>query len=395
MLRVDAARCFAALHGALATLAAGAQRSASPAPGLRAPEPGPSPAPPGDVVVSAVGMVSPVGADAAQTFSSVRAGLRRMRELPEVYACLPEDPRFDEPRPLVGSAIYHLDVAARREGRVAEWLGFLAAQAFRDLVRRARLAAGDLAGLGLFLALPGAALGPESRQEITVHFHNFAEQDLLPHVELAFGDRDAALSLAEKAAALLRERRLARAAVGGADSYLFPARLASLDRDWRLLSERNPDGFQPGEAAAFFLLEARGEAQRRGIPPLAALRGFAGGRFEAGPGPPGAGAELASVLERLLPAEGAPPLVVCDLNGESVRTREWGHALSRLGRRLGVGPALEHPASALGDVGAATGASLVALAAQYLGSKHAGRAAALVFAGSDAGERRALLLARP
>ncbi len=226
------------------------------------------------------------------------------------------------------------------------------------------------------------------------HFHDFAEQDLLPHVHLAFGDRASALAIAEQAAALIRERRIGLAAVGGVDSYLFHERLAALDRDWRILSERNPDGFQPGEAAAFFLVEPRGEADRRGVAPSAALRGFASGRFEAACGLPNTGAELAAILDQLLPTSGAGPLVVCDLNGESARAREWGYAVSRLGRRLAGGFALEHPASALGDVGAATGATLVALAVLYLGARHAERSDAIVWAASDDGERRALLLGR-
>jgi len=348
---------------------------------------------PDEVVVSAVGMVSPIGADAAQTFTSVRAGLRRMRELPEIYACLPEDPRFDEPDPLVGSAVYHLDARARRAGDVAEWLGTLAGHAFGDLLRSARLADADAARVGVFLALPGDAVGPERSDEIAIHFHNHAERDLVPRFEIACGDRCVALRLVESAATLVREGRLACAAVGGADSYLFAPRLAGLDRSWRILCERNPDGFQPGEAAAFVLLERRRDAERRALAPLTVLRGFAAARSASDPGAPGAGAGLAAAIEALLPAEG-PPFVVCDLNGESARSREWGYALSRLGSKLGDRLAVEHPASALGDVGAATGAVLVALAAKYLGTKHLDRAGALVWAASDDGERRAVLLGR-
>lgn len=347
-------------------------------------------------VVSAVGMVSPVGADAAQTFTSVRAGLRRMRELPAIYACQPEDARLDPAEPLVGSAIYHLDTALRAAGEPVEWLAFLAAQAWRDLERRARLEPTDLARVGIFLALPARpGLGREAIASIAYHFHNYAERDLFPVFHVAFGGQSAGLALAELAMAALRERRLDAAAVGGTDSYFFPEWLAALDRDWRLLCERNPDGFQPGEAAAFFLLEPPAAARRRGLAPITALQRVAAGRFLAAAGQPNTGAELATVLDQVLPPEGTtPPLVVCDLNGDSTRMREWGYALSRLGRRLEPGFALEHPAAVLGDVGAATGAMLVALATQYLDTKHAGRAGAVVWAGSDDGERRAVLLTR-
>ena len=56
--------------------------------------------------------------------------------------------------------------------------------------------------------------------------------------------------------------------------------------------------------------------------------------------------------------------------------------------------ALEHPAASLGDVGAATGAALVALAVHYLSTKHSDRAGAVVWAAADDGERRAVALER-
>lgn len=345
------------------------------------------------MAVTAVGLVSPVGADAAQTFTSVRAGLRRMQERPDVYACLAAKPDFDPPSPLVASAVEHLDARARREGGIAEWLGTLAGRAFADLDRRGRLAEVDPSRLAVLLVLPSRpGIGPEARDEILYHFHNHAERDLLPNVQLAFGGNATALALLEQASALLRDRRVAAVAVGAVDSWLFRPWLEAADADWRLLSERNVDGFQPGEAAAFVLVEAPAEAARRGLAPLARVAAFASARLDGKSGLPNTGAELAAALERVLPQ--SPPLLVCDLNGESWRAKEWAFALSRLGTRLGAGFALEHPASSLGDVGAATGISLAALAVQYLATKHSDRAAAVVWAASDDGERRAVALER-
>ena len=338
-------------------------------------------------------MVSPIGADAAQTATSVRAGIRRMRELPSIYLCRPEDERLEDPDPLVGSAITHLDPAARRAGRVAEWLGVLAGHAFRDLARRGRLDGLDPRQLGLFLAVPEAAgLGPEESAALAIHFHDHAGRDLLPGFATRPGDRTTGLALLQAAAAAVGERRISQAVVGGVESYLFSRRLAPLDDHWRLLCERNPDGFQPGEAAAFVLLERRADALARGLTPLATLRGFGAGAVAGGPGPPNTGAALVAALESLVGAAGPAPLVLCDLNGESSRTREWGFALSRLGSRLGAGATVLHPASALGDVGSASGAVLLALAAHTLGDRRTGRQTALIWAAADDGDRRAALL---
>jgi hypothetical protein len=261
-------------------------------------------------------MVSPVGAGAEQTFTSVRAGICRMRELPEIYVCLPENDAVDEPDTLVGSAIYHLADDARRAGRMAEWLAFLAAQAYRDLLRRARLEDADPSRLAVFLSVPTAA-EPRSCEEIIRHFHNFAGLDPLRHVELVCANSASAL----------------------------PPWAGSTPISFRTVSQRS---IETGESRA-------------------------------------AETPTAFVLEK--------PLVFCDLDGESTRAKEWSYAVSRLGQRF-QNHRLEHPASILGDLGAATGAVLAALAVQYLGARRMDRTHAIVWAGSDDGERRAMLLQR-
>lgn len=342
-----------------------------------------------DLVVAATGAVTPVGADVDQTVTSVRAGIRRMIERPELYACLPEDPRFEDSEPLVMSAVYHLDPAARAAGRMAEWLGRLAGEALRDLARRARLEPRDLDRLGLFVAAP-ARLGSEGEGELLRHLHHHAGLAAVPVTQLVPGGHASALALLELACERLRRGELARAIVGGVDSWLHRPWLERLDRDWRLLSTRNRDGFQPGEGAAFVLLEHAGAAEARGLAPLAGLGAQAAARVEPGPGQT-TGAELSRLLEPLLPPD--PPLVFCDLNGESARTREWAYAISRLGRRLADGYAVEHPASALGDTGAASAALNLVLAAHALHADEA-RRTAVIWAAADDGERRAAVLGR-
>lgn len=345
-----------------------------------------------DVVVTATGMITPVGSDALQTFTSVRAGVRRLLERPELFACGPDAPG-EPPTPVVASAIEHLDARARERGRPAEWLGTLAGLALAEVDRRAGLEALEPARIALLLAAPSrAGLGPEARDELLYHLHNHADRALLPSVQVSFGGSTAGIALLEQAAALVRERRFAAVAVGAVDSWLFAPWLAAADADWRLRCDRNVDGFLPGEGAAFVVVEGRGDAERRGAAPLAAVRGSSAARFERARGLPNTGVELAAALERVLPA--TPPLVVCDLNGEAWRAKEWAFAMTRLGRRLGAEHALELPALALGDVGAAAGLVQAALAVHYLRTKHADRPGAVVWAAADDGERRATLLER-
>jgi 3-oxoacyl-[acyl-carrier-protein] synthase-1 len=346
-------------------------------------------------VVSAIGMVSPIGASATQTLTSIRAGIRRMREAPEIYRCLPSDPMFEEREPLVASALYHLDDTARRDVNAAQWLAQIARAALDDLILAGRLVSTDLRRMGLFLAIPPErpGFGPELVGAVAAALRAHLAPDAPAELRILRAGHAGALALLDEAVRALRDQRVEVAAVGGVDSHLFTPWLAALDSDWKLLSQRNPDGFKPGEAGAFVLLEPARQAERRGLSAHATLVTTASARVDIARGTPIAGAELASVLERVLP-QGEAPVVVCDLNGVAARTREWGFAVSRLGRRLQTGFGLEHPASVLGDVCAATGAVLLAVAANRPRWQWPERHAAVVWAASDDGDRRAVRLQR-
>jgi 3-oxoacyl-[acyl-carrier-protein] synthase-1 len=340
-------------------------------------------------------MVSPVGANVTQTFTSVRANVLRKQESPDIYMCLPEDPDTGQPEPLVASAISHLDCRWRSERSPTEWLAWLAANAFADLWNKSKLTGQE--EIGLFLALPTSrpGWGRENHERFANWFHNLAARDRFPHEQFVGLGSCGVLSLCAEAVRLLREGRIQHAIVGGVDSHLFPAWLAPLDRAYRIRSARNLDGFCPGEAAAWVLLESPAKSGQRSLRPWAAIRTIASTTSTPGPTGHDAGVGLTDVLRQVIPARAeGPSLVVCDLNGERGRAEEWGYALSRLGRALPGPLALEHPAAILGDVGAATGAVLLAMTAHYLHTKHSERSAGVVWAASDEGERCAVLLER-
>jgi 3-oxoacyl-[acyl-carrier-protein] synthase-1 len=87
--------------------------------------------------------------------------------------------------------------------------------------------------------------------------------------------------------------------------------------------------------------------------------------------------------------------VAGDLNGESYRAREWGLSQVMLLEHFRRLKHIWHPADSLGDVGAASGAVLVSLAARAWDKEYAPAEKCLIFAGSDDGSRGALLLQRP
>ena len=85
--------------------------------------------------------------------------------------------------------------------------------------------------------------------------------------------------------------------------------------------------------------------------------------------------------------------VVCDLNGESYRAREWSFASLRAGFPETL--RLLHPADCLGDVGVAAGALLLGLASSLLREAGGTGKRYLVFAGAETGERAAAVLVAP
>ena len=349
------------------------------------------------IVVSAVGMPSSLGLFAEQTFTSVRAGLRRMSEAPHIYFCDPEDPDFDAPTPLVAAHLSYLEDERNRKSTPVEWLAHIAAEAFLDLVSKITLATGEGADRGFFLALPENRPGWDAtmEEEFSYHFHDTAEIDRLPTMRHDFTGRAGVFTLIEEAARALQEGKITSAIVGGVDSYLFPEWLKPLDRDYRIKSPRNVGGFIPGELAAFFLLEGAGQAEKQGRKPLGFIQKVIRNSCTGLDLIHKTGMTLSEILKPLLAATPLIPLIVCDLNGEPGRMKEWGYTLTRLGESLGTPVVMEHPVEALGDCGAATGAMLIVLACLYLQAGYKNKASALIWWAGENGERLALLLRRP
>ena len=209
-----------------------------------------------------------------------------------------------------------------------------------------------------------------------------------PHALETRGHAAGLLAIA-RARALAAEDPEALFLVGGACSHRDPACLARLEREGRLLSDTSPDGFVPGEAAAFCLLGTARALRLAGLDPMASLGPVGAADEPRSPGRAPSGRALAAAVRAALPPGPAPVGAVwCDLNGDSRRSDEWAAAYLLVAPRLGPRPALWHPADRWGDIGAATGPALIALAARELASI-SGRSA-LVLTSSDAGERAAV-----
>jgi 3-oxoacyl-[acyl-carrier-protein] synthase-1 len=177
--------------------------------------------------------------------------------------------------------------------------------------------------------------------------------------------------------------------VGGVDTHLDLRVLDNLDIEQRLLGDHVSDGLIPGEGAGFLVLSRQTTAPK---PPATFIAGVGlasdpGHRYAEAPA---RGEGLWNAMNALFSATPLGNLQIqstlAGLNGENFSAKEWGVARLRHGACFAAGGRFEHPADCYGDVGAATGGVLTALAHTALTHRHR-EGPMLVWASSDHEER--------
>lgn len=335
------------------------------------------------------GAITSVGYCVPQIWAAVRAGISRA-SLPG-----PVDSHMD---PIRMSSVDEADLEpllpenqviglTSRQRRMVR----LAAPALREATQGLAPAVAP----PLYLALPRPGIAgptPPSLMAAIVKQAGFA-LDEANSVCFPVGRAGFFLAL-EQGLRALNERRATTIVVGGVDTHADLRLLASLDREERLLGERVADGFIPGEGAAFLLLERAASNRRE---PSSFIAGVGVGR-DAGhryAEQPARGEGLWNAMNALF---GAAPLGAATIattfagwNGESFGAKEWGVARLRHKGCFADDGHLDHPADCYGDLGAATGGMLVALASQALLDRHR-TGPALVWASSDHEERGCALV---
>lgn len=309
-------------------------------------------------LIYATGCVTPVGLDAMQTCAAIRA---RQSGIEAVM------PNAGEPL-----------LAARVPARAAliksppRWLAELALRALKPCLRAYR---GSPARLALFLALPEPFRG----HAVTLDGsgHSFASGlvkalgvQLSAHSRVLFeGHASTALAL-EAAETLLARDEIDAALIGGVDSLLGEADRERLRQAGRLHEPGHPFGLIPGEGAAFFVVgRVEGPFTH---PPIASLLGVGHAheadhlltqRYSVGAG-------LQQAIRVALQRAGADESVVewrvTDLNGERHRSWESTALLARQYRAWRDGMPCLHVPAHTGDLGCASLALQVVVAAHAM-----------------------------
>ncbi len=347
----------------------------------------------GTVAILALGAVTSVGLSPAETATSVRAGVCRFAATPYpgryqdplVMGALPDE-LLAPADPLVGS---FPDISARQRRLLR-----LGGQALAHLAK-------DLAGkepVTLFLAVPEHSAEDErtdNRDLLNLLSEQAGVKLNLPASKLFPMGRAGGIVALKEAVQTLAAGTRHHLLVGGVDTYRDRWLLQKLDREGRISSPVNSDGFIPGEGAAFLLLSTWRSAQHAGVPILGSIGGIATS-FETGhlySDQPYRGEGLASAFTSLFASQGdGEPVgaVYAGFNGESYPAKSWGVAYLRHSHRFRENIRFEHPADCIGDTGAAMAPLMVMLA--VIGMRAGYRAApSLVWCLSDYGHCGAIL----
>ena len=340
------------------------------------------------IAVTGVGCVASVGRDRLSCAAAVCAGVARFFEIPWFMNV--------EGGRAAGAFAYGL--TDERSG--SDRLLSMAVPAAQEALAQAEAsrAALDDSRTRMFLAL-GAEERPAfedfDASDVTDLLESIEAEDLAHSVEILRDGHCGGAQALDRAIRLLYAGEIDHALVGGVDSLVEYPALQWYDSAGRLKTDQRSDGFMPGEAAAFAVIERCSVASRREAPQLANLRAMAFGEEEASvlSEKPLRGIGLSEVVAPLLDIAGAQVgKIVCDLNGEYYRMKEWALAMPRVFREDAPLPLVLHPAENVGDVGAAAPLFHLALVAAGFERGYGTGADALIWGSSDSGTRVALLV---
>lgn len=331
------------------------------------------------VVIVRVGACTAVGLDARQTGFVLRAGFPAMTESPLCNAA--------------GEAItaaFVPTIDARLTG--AERVAVLARGPFEEAIEPVR----DLAA-SVHVGIDEGCLDAPFATRLLETMIKGAMREAKVTVE-ARGEA-APSAFVPAAVRALEARHIDVAVIGGAHSDHDPRAIAALEASGRLFSRDNLDARIPGEAAAFFVMMREADARRQRLSPLARVLGVGTGREQARPDNddlayPAFG--MTAAVREATAAIAADGLTagwfLTDLTSEMRRQYEWQTTFVRAQKVLGSACVIDAPAQRIGYLGAAAIPLFVAMAATAWEHGYAPSPVALAVAGTDGGERVALVL---
>ncbi|MBT2324385.1 hypothetical protein J7E62_18725 [Variovorax paradoxus] len=238
---------------------------------------------------------------------------------------------------------------------------------------------------------PGRMAGLDDRLFLQIQTElgvAFATQSAI----VAQGRVGVAVALAQ-ARALMLNANIPRVLVAATDSLLSWPTLSHYDREERLLTARNSNGFMPGEAAGALLV---GAPQGRAGEMVCTGIGFGREAAHIDSGEPLRAEGLSLAIKTSLTEAGCQmhdmDFRITDISGEQYYFKEAALALSRTLRQRKEEFDIWHPAECTGESGAASGISVIATAQAACSKGYTKGPNILAHWASDGGQRAALAL---
>lgn len=330
------------------------------------------------LAVLATGLVTPVGLSAGSSCAAFRAKLTN----PGPTRFLGSDGEW------IMAHEVPLEAAWRGIPKLVKMAAMAVAEALQEVPRA------SWSRLPLLLCVaeprrPGRAQGLEDRvfaglqSELGAKFH--PSSGLVARGRVGVG---VALSMARQ---LLREGGFAQVLIVAADSLVSGPTLVHYERELRVLTAGNSDGFMPGEGAGAVLV---GVPQGQGELVVSGL-GFGVEPAGIQSTEPLRADGLSSAINAALADAGLTlrdlDFRITDLSGEQYYFKEASLALSRTLRNARGEFDVWHPAECTGEAGAAAGASVLALAHAACRDGYARGPGVLAHFSADDGQRAAIV----
>lgn len=342
------------------------------------------------VAVIGRGMVTPIGADTHTTFHNYLARFNQSQYCEQSRTLLNGSPRLLSPIAWGTEGITFNErlLALANHALTQVWSSTINPKSLPTLLPE---------GLPIILNFPNPQTGFDTELAKALYDGLIKQQELILHSEFAgllHNDHSGVFVALHEAMELLHQNRLSLCLIGGVDSLLHRETLACLEAAGVLKMESNPTGLIPAEGAGFILLASPSFVEQYGLSVTCWVDRAASAEE---PYPwytekPNQGEGLSAVLSHLLDDAHLAPISYCDQNGEAWRAEEWAYAYLRTGHYHGHPLNLHHPADCLGDMGAASGAVLMGLAAEELSMNIENHSSCLVYGAASFSTTRAACL---
>jgi 3-oxoacyl-[acyl-carrier-protein] synthase-1 len=331
------------------------------------------------LAIVSTGTVTAVGLNAPASCAAIRAKVTN-----------PLETRFVD---AAGDWITGCSVLLERPWRGGRKLAAMAATAISECL--AAVPTADWPSIPLWLCVaeksrPGRAEGLDDQLFLDIGSEldtRFAEQSAI----VAQGRVSIATALYQ-ARQLIYEHNVPHVLVAATDSLLSWPTLSAYEKEGRLLSKLNSNGFIPGEAAAAVLV-----SRPSGQPELACTGiGFGTEEATIHSEQPLRADGLVQAIQSALAEAGCGlhdlDFRISDLSGEQYYFKEAALALGRVLRQRKEEFELWHAAECTGETGAAAGLVALAVANAACRKAYAPGAGILFHASNDSGERAAAVL---